>query len=223
MQSKKSFLEKIFGCCSGGNDNTTELQLYQHNGIDLIFVWTNKGSNGEVPSFIKGKDRMGKNTMALYGLDSIMSMMAAGGLGGKSTVYYDCKDQLKMLTSSNTEFIKNSINFKHVSTLFNRTLIINGIDYMPKMKAIYDHEMNSKSGKAAFAANVIKLLASHFHTHTGVVLDMGVTIDCKNYDKKDIVGKLSKNNTYLSHGNASPIFANTTVDRVSKIFVNNMK
>ena len=59
MQRNKSFLEIILGCCSGGNDNTGELRLDRYHGTDLIFVWTNKGSNVEVANFIKGKDRMG--------------------------------------------------------------------------------------------------------------------------------------------------------------------
>ena len=83
MQSKKSLFERIFGCCSGGNDTTGELQFNQHHGSDLIFVWTNKSSNGEVPNVIQGKDKKRNNSMAFYGLDSIMSMASAGGLGGK--------------------------------------------------------------------------------------------------------------------------------------------
>jgi hypothetical protein len=117
MQRNKSFLEIILGCCSGGNDNTGELRLDRYHGTDLIFVWTNKSSNGEVPNVIHGRDKKSNHSMAFYGLDSIMSMASAGGLGGKTIIYYDCKDQLKMMTSSNTEFVKNNIKPVNINSI----------------------------------------------------------------------------------------------------------
>lgn len=180
---------------------------YIQKPVDIIAVWVSNKPNGILPCELAD----GRGVKGFYGVDNMLNMLGTGKLGGKGIIYYDCVDNLKIM-SKHTFTIEElgngkksfkspagEIEFRHANELLDperRTFKYKNGDAVIGYRAIAiwenlmsEYQKQMKSGRPAFAADIVKALASHFHgrhfitdeQNQGIMVDMGMSLsmDCQ--------------------------------------------